>query len=74
MGVTMDVDINVSAYTQISSCKVTVKRDGEIVYSGEVPQGVAALVLEDQTGSGQVVYEVTVNDTETWNETVDFDE
>ena len=74
MGVTMDVEINVGNYTQTSSCKVTVKRDGQIVFSGEVPQGVAVLVVDEQTGSGLVVYEVTVNDTETWNETVDFDE
>jgi len=66
---TVEIDINVSAFTKDGPCYVVVRKDGEISFSGEVPQGVASLVMEEQAGSGTIVYEITVNDTETWTQT-----
>ena len=57
-----DVTINVSEWTKDMACKVTIYKEGKTkVYDEEVPQGTVSVVLKDQTGTGTVYYEISIN-------------
>ena len=64
--VTKDVTISgLSELTATGSCLITVLRDGVTVFEDEVPMGQDSLVIKNQEGSGEVIYEIIVGDS-TW--------
>ncbi len=68
-----DVTINVSAWTVDGACQVTVYRAGTVVYDKQVEQGTASIVLKDQSGTGTVYYEISINGGEPSIMKVSFD-
>ncbi len=60
--VTKTVNINVSEFftDELLTITVSVKRDGAVVFSGEVGKDHPLVVLENQQGNGVVAYEVYV--------------
>ena len=70
--VTKDVVIQLGSSAAEADCKVTVARDGQVVYTGTVQKGTESITLKDQTGLGNVYYEVVINDQDGWIEKVSF--
>ncbi len=70
--VTKDVVINLGGSAAEAECKVTVTRDGQVVYSQTVEKGTESITLAEQTGLGSVYYEVVINDQDGWIEKVSF--
>ena len=70
--VTKDVVIGLRGSTAAAECRVSVIRDGSVVFSGTVAQGVDSITVPGQTGSGTVYYEVVINDSDGWIEKVSF--
>ncbi len=70
--VTKDVDIDLKEYAYDTSCKVEIYCETDLVYSGTVSAGTATIILEDQTGTGTMVYTIIINDTESYEQWVEF--
>ena len=69
--ITKNVTISLKGMTANSSCYVTIKREGSIVFSGEVPKGQETVELEKQTGTGTVTYSVIIGE-DGWEQQVAF--
>ena len=70
--VTKDIQIDLRGEADQSEIKVEVNQDGTVVYSQTVPAGTKSITIPNQTGSGQVQYDVVINDDHGWQETVTF--
>ena len=64
--VTKDVVIDLQGKAQSAGCKITVKRDGVVVYLSNVPKGTVSITLPGQVGAGTVLYTVIINDNDSW--------
>ena len=64
--ITKDVVIDLKGRAQYTRCEVTIKRDGVEVRKFSVPKGTASVILEDEEGSGIVVYTVLVDNSDGW--------
>ena len=70
---TKDVTIDLRGYTNEGACSVKIIRNTVEVYNETVEQGVTSITLSGQTSSEpQQKYTVIINETETWDEWVDF--
>ena len=70
--VTKDVDINLRGAAGAEVCVVTVTCNGTTVFEKEVQVGTEKITLKGQTGSGTVVYLVSINGGDPWEESVNF--
>ena len=70
--VTKSVTLDLKGRADAGACSVRVICDTQEIYNETVEQGTASIVLENQTGSETVKYTVIVNETDTWDEMVDF--
>ena len=70
--VTKDVVIKLRGNTTDGADNLTVSRDGNVVFSGEILQNVDEITLDRQSGSGTVEYEVVFENGDTWTEQVVF--
>jgi len=70
--VTKDVTIALRGVAAEAECTVVVIRDGVTVFSQTVPAGTTTITIPGQTGNGSVLYNVIVNDSESWEEWVEF--
>ena len=70
--VTMNVTIDLRGYTDEAACTVKVIYNTQEVYNKTVEQGVTSILLENMKGLGQQKFTVIINDTDTWDEWVDF--
>ena len=70
--VTKDVVIDLQGSTKESACKVEVKRDGQVIFSEDVPMGTQSITIKGQSGRGNVQYDVIINDDYGWQELVTF--
>ena len=71
--ITKDVTIDLRGYTDTGACSVKIIRNTVEVYNETVEQGVTSVTLSGQTSSEpQQKYTVIINETETWDEWVDF--
>ncbi len=70
--VTKDVVIKLRGNTTDGADNLTVIRDGNVVFSGEILQNVDEITLAGQSGSGTVEYEVVFENGDTWTEQVVF--
>ncbi len=69
---TMNVTIGLRGSAAEGPCRVKVTRDRTVVYEGTVSQGVDSITLTNQTGTGDVYYDVIINDSDGWIEKVSF--
>ena len=70
--ITKDVVIGLRGTTASGAASLVITRGEDVVYEGEVAQGVNEITLKNQTGSGTVYYQVVFEDGEGWPEPVDF--
>ena len=70
--VTKDVTLDLKGSAKLYSCRVEIKRDNRVLYSGTVPKGAVSVTLPNQTAVGFAVYHVTINEMDGWDETVSF--
>jgi len=70
--ITKDVTIDLKGRADEGACSVQIICDTQVIYDETVEQGTASIVLKSQTGSEIVKYTVIVNETDTWDEMVDF--
>ena len=70
--ITKDVTIELKGRADEGACSVQIICDTQVIYDETVEQGTASIVLKSQTGSEIVKYTVIVNETDTWDEMVDF--
>ncbi len=63
--ITKDVTISLNGCALFNDCDLVIKRGEETVYKGTVPKGAASITIYNQTGVGQVMYEVTAGG-ESW--------
>ncbi len=71
--VTKDVVIDLKSEADTTDIEVEVKRDGVTVFSRQtVAAGTKTITIPAQTGTGQVQYEVIINDDYGWQELVTF--
>lgn len=70
--VTKDVTLDLKGSAKQYSCRVEIKRDNQVVYSGTVPKGAISVTLPKQIGVGSVKYDITINEMDGWSETVIF--
>ena len=60
--VTKNVPISLGEAAKDGDCTVTIQRDGDEVYHAIVAQGTASVTIPNQTGLGEILYQVYVND------------
>jgi len=65
--VTKDVTIDLRGNALNSECRISIKREDTVLYSGRVPKGTISVTLPKQTAVGSATYTVTVNDTSSWD-------
>ena len=70
--VTMDVTLDLRSSALYSETNLTIKCAGKTVFSGKVPKGTMTITLPKQTAVGSAKYEIIVNETDGWEETVQF--
>ena len=70
--VTMDVTLDLRGSALYGETQLTIKGAGKTVFSGKVPKGTMTITLPKQTAVGSVKYEIIVNETDGWEETVQF--
>ena len=70
--VVMDVTIDLKGLAAEGECTVRIIHNTAEIFNSVVSQGTEAVVLEDQSAYGMQKYTVIVNDTETWDVTVEF--
>ena len=70
--VTKDVVIGLRGSAATAECRISVTRDGAIVFNGTVAQGMDSITIPGQVGSGTVYYEVVINESDGWIEKVSF--
>ena len=70
--VTKSVVLDLKGRADEGACSVRVICNTQEIYNETVEQGTASIVLENQTGSETVKYTVILNETDTWDEMVDF--
>ena len=70
--VTQDVTLDLKGSAKQFSCRIEIKRDGKVLYSGTVPKGTVSVTLPNQTAVGSATYHVTVNEMDGWDQTVPF--
>ena len=70
--VTMDVTLDLRGSALYGETQLTIKGAGKTVFSGKVPKGTMTITLPNQTAVGSVKYEIIVNETDGWEETVQF--
>ena len=71
--VTKDVTISLRGSTAVGECLVVISREDTELFRQVVPMGQDSVVLEGQTGTGTVYYEVIVADSEGWIQKESFD-
>ena len=71
--ITRDVVIDLRGSTEAGECKVSITRDGTLVFKQTIAQGVPSVTIPNQVGYGTVYYEVIIGDTDGWIEGVPFD-
>ena len=71
--ITKDVVIDLRGSTGAGECKVSVTRDGTLVFKQTIAQGVTSVTIPDQVGYGTVYYKVVIGDADGWIEEVVFD-
>ena len=64
--VTKDVVIDLKGRAQYTRCEVVIKRDGVEVRKFSVPKGTPSVILENEEGSGTVVYTVLIDNSDGW--------
>ena len=69
----VNVSIDLRKSAEENACKVVVKRDGQEVYNKKVAKGTKAITIKNQVGTGDVYYEVIINESDGWIEKVTFD-
>ncbi len=67
------VKIDLRKSADENACTVVVKRDGEEVYNKKVAKGTKSITIKNQVGTGDVYYEVIINQSDGWIEKVTFD-
>ena len=70
--VTKDVTLDLRRSAQFNDCQVSITRDGKVLFSGRVPKGTLNVTLPDQTAVGSAKYNIIINETDGWDETVSF--
>ncbi len=70
--VTMNVTLDLEEYALSETCDVDVYMETTLVFSGTVEMGATELVLENQTGSGMVLYTIVINDMYSLEQWVEF--
>ncbi len=70
--VTKDVEIDLRIIAEEADYQLKVIRDGSEVYNDTVKKGTTSIVLEDQTGTGTVVYEIWVDGYKVTEQKVSF--
>ena len=70
--VTKDVTIDLSGKVTEEGTQVEIRRDGEVVYNETIGPDDAVVILYDQTGSGQVSYQISINGVQSHTEKVTF--
>ena len=70
--VTKDVTLDLRGSALYNDCRVSVIRDGSVLYSGQVPKGAVSVTLPSQVGVGKVKYQIVVNEMDGWEVTEDF--
>ncbi|MBR2937225.1 MAG: Stk1 family PASTA domain-containing Ser/Thr kinase [Oscillospiraceae bacterium] len=70
--VTKDVTLDLKGSAKLDECRVEIKRDNQVIYTGKVPKGTVSVVLPNQTAAGSVVYHIIINEMDGWDETVLF--
>ena len=70
--VTQDVTLDLKGSAKQFSCRIEIKRDNQVVYSGSVPKGTVSVILPQQTAVGSATYHITVNEMDGWEQTVPF--
>ncbi len=70
--VTKDVTIDLRGSALGNSCRISISRDGEQIYSGTVPKGTVSVTLPDQTAVGSAKYSVVINEMDGWEVTEVF--
>ncbi len=67
-----DVVIDLRGSAATAECKVTVTRDGKVVFEQRVPAGTQSITIPGQTGSGPQKYIVIIDELDGWDEWVTF--
>ena len=70
--VTKDVTIDLRGSALSNDCRISISRDGRVLYSGKVPKGTVSVTLPDQVGVISEKYEIVINDMDGWEITEDF--
>ena len=70
--VTMNVTINLKGYTAEAACAVKVIYNTAEVFNETVDQGIEEITIQNVKGLGQQKFTVIINETDTWDEWVDF--
>ena len=70
--VTKNVVIDLRNSAKDSGCRVSVSREGKVVYSASVPKGTTSVTIPDQTATGVVTYSVIINDMDGWEVLEEF--
>ena len=67
-----DVVLDLKGYAATTSVSVEVYCETVLVYRGTVEAGTTSITVPDQTGNGTVGYVVVINETDSWEQWVDF--
>ena len=70
--VTKNVELNISQFIDQDGITFEIKRDGVTVYSGTTDGANPVVIIEGQTGTGEVAYDIFVNDVQVGTEKVSF--
>ena len=70
--VTKTVVIDLKGSAEAGECQVVIKLGDKVIYDEIVPQGTANIILENQKGSGNLFYEVIIDNSDGWFEKVSF--
>ena len=70
--ITKDVTLDLRNSALYSSCRITISREGEELFSGTVPKGTVSVTLPNQTAVGSAKYSIIINDMDGWEVTEVF--